>query len=85
MQMQRVLGAVPAAPAFQSTDADSGVLDRLTIPPAPGATWGGGQAGVQPVTADPVAVPTPTAGEFGMVVALGVVGFRVSRRLGRRS
>ncbi len=66
---------ISVADAVQSDPVDSaaGVLDRLMVPAAPLVNAGDGRSGFQPLTADPIAVPTPTAGEFGLAVALGLV------------
>ena len=67
----RANAATPDPSAF-------GVLDRLDVPSPPAPD---GRAVGLPLSADPIAVPTPTAAESGGVVMAGLIGWRLTRRV----
>ena len=78
------LWAARQANAGPSGPSTSDVLDRLSVP-AVSASWPADNvpAVTVPVSAAPIAVPTPTAAESGLVLIAGLIGCRVVRRVAR--
>ena len=74
---------VRPARAADPTEA-TGVLDLLAVPPAPSAMVDDDRRRGQSLAADPIAVPTPTAGQFGLAVAAAAMAWCGARGLARR-
>ncbi len=75
----RAAAGVP--PASQN---DFGVLDQLTPSTVPALDVGDGRRSVTTLSSDPIAVPTPTAAQSGIVVLATFSAWRLVRRLLRR-
>ena len=63
----------------------TGVLDQLTVATAPDLEPMANRRAVVGLTADPVAVPTPTAAESGFALMAALITWRVARRAVRRA
>lgn len=74
-------GSAVVARAAGPMDAVPGVLDRLTAPSVPLVDRLDGRATSQPVQADPIPAPTPTAATVGLVTLCGMAVWRSGRRV----
>ncbi len=72
--------ATGAARAAAEDVAGVGVLDRLTVPPVTAGERPDGRAVGPQLSADAIAVPTPTAASSGLVVLGGLMMWRAGRR-----
>ena len=72
--------------AAVSNPPSAGVLDGLSVP-AVSAAWpaGEGRSAAVPMAADPIAVPTPTGAQSGLVLIAGLIGWRAARRVLRQA
>ena len=83
-----LIGGVTATTTLASAadPLSGGVLDRMSMPAVTAieTTTDGRMARLQP-SADPVAVPTPTAAESGAVILAGLVLWRTARRVAAKT
>lgn len=85
MGQHRVIGVVGVTCWFLAVaDARAGagpgsadLLDQMRVPAVPAVD---ARAGGLPLTADPTAVPTPTAAGSALLLMAGILGCRVGRR-----